>query len=112
MFGNIELKIRIEDLENKLEWANDSKRHLIERLDVLTEKNTKEARDSVVAVDFLKMNAFAIERNTNNAGVPYTNIGYYTSDNVMKEWSIFTSQERHNELVKEFEQVKKLRGKL
>lgn len=111
MFENTKLKNRIVELERELEWANTDKKSLKSRIEIMIEKNTKEARESIVAVDFIKMNAFAIERNTSNAGVPYTNIGYYAPDNSMKEWAIYTNQERHNELVAEFERVKTQRGK-
>ncbi len=68
-------------------------------------------RNAPVSIDWNKMDAFSVERIWNhNGNGPTTNIGYYITNSdgnkVVKEWVLYCSLERHEELVKQFNEQK------
>ena len=100
------LKVELEDLKKeneKLAYANTAYR---ERLET-------EMKNASFAIDWDAMKVFSVERNWNN-GIPYTILGYMLSEpaihteehvtykDVVREWTLYCSAEKHEELVKEF----------
>lgn len=105
------LKVELEDLkrENRdLKYANDAYKMRLEG----------ELSTASFAIDWDAMKAFSIERNASN-GFPHTIIGYMLSEpavhtegeggeprvtykDVVREWTLYCSAEKHEELVKEF----------
>ena len=110
----------VRDLEQQLnkyqtgenQRQNDLDRE--ERLKAEAEFKRQEElqRNAPVSVDWNKMNAFSIERIHNHKGseTTTTNIGYFlTTSNgaqLVKEWVFYCSLERHEELVKQFNEQK------
>lgn len=64
------------------------------------------ARDSEVQIDFVKMNAFSIERLVDNKDLPQTVIGYFLTQGdgtkELREWFIQCNDTTHARLVSEF----------
>ena len=108
------LKVELEDLKRKvkdLTYANESYKT---RLD-------GELSTASFGIDWDAMKAFSIERNPGN-GYPHTIIGYMLSEpvittegegehkvtykDVVREWTLYCSASKHEELVKEFIQWK------
>ena len=100
------LKVELEDLkkENRdLKYANESYKM---RLD-------GELSTASFGIDWDAMKAFSVERNPGN-GYPHTIIGYMLSEpvvitegeittkDVVREWTLYCSAAKHEELVKEF----------
>ena len=68
------------------------------------------AKKCSASVDFLAMNAFSIERITREDG-PCTIVGYRPNNDPsekVKEWYIYCDDNVHENLVKQFNQVKGL----
>jgi hypothetical protein len=102
---------RIKELEvqnNDLKRANDAYQSRLEG----------EMANASFAIDWDAMKAFSVERNWDH-GIPRTIIGYMLSEpavhtegeggeprvtykDVVREWTLHCSAERHEELVKEF----------
>lgn len=103
------LKVQIEDLKKeneKLKYANDAYRKRLET----------EMANASFSVDWKTMNVFSIERMWEN-GIPKTILGYIleepvvytegddqrvTHKDVVREWTLYCSAEKHEDLVKEF----------
>lgn len=103
------LKVELEDLKkenDKLKYANDAYRKRLE----------SEMANASFAIDWSTMNVFSIERVWDN-GLPKTILGYIleepvvytegddqrvTHKDVVREWTLYCSAEKHEELVKEF----------
>ena len=105
------LKVQLEDLkkENKiLQYANDVYKSRLE----------SEMVNASFAVNWDAMNVFSVERMWEN-GVPKTILGYIleepvvytegddqrvTHKDVVREWTLYCSAEKHEQLVAEFKQ--------
>lgn len=103
------LKVQLEDLKKqneKLQYANDAYKKRLE----------SEMATASVAIDWETMNVFSVERMWDN-GIPKTILGYileepvvYTEGDdqrvkhkdVVREWALYCSAEKHEELVKQF----------
>ena len=98
---------------------------LIRKTNELSEANARlravedEVSKAPVAIDFDTMRVFSIERSISN-NRPCTIIGYYVNDPVLsadgemvvdrdqvKEWTLSCNNQRHEELVKKFNELKK-----
>jgi hypothetical protein len=108
-----DLKVQLEDLKKeneKLAYANK----------VYKERLESEMANASFAVDWKTMNVFSIERMWEN-GVPKTILGYIleepvvytegddqrvTHKDVVREWTLYCSAEKHEQLVKEFIEYK------
>lgn len=104
-----DLKCQIEDLKKeneKLKYACDAYKKRLEG----------EMANASYAINWNAMNAFSVERIWDN-GTHKTIIGYrleepiivtegdeqrVTTKDVVREWNLFCSAEKHEELVKEF----------
>ena len=101
-----DLKVELEDLKRQvkdLQYANDAYRA---RLD-------SEFATASFAIDWDAMKVFSVERNWKN-GIPYTILGYMLSEpavhteeqvtykDVVREWTLYCSAAKHEDLVKEF----------
>lgn len=104
------LKVQIEDLKKeneKLQYANEAYRKRLE----------SEMVNASFAIDWEAMKAFSIERMWEN-GLPKTIIGYMleepvtivegevTTKDVVREWTLYCSAEKHEQLVQEFKEWK------
>ena len=93
---------------------------LSKELSVVTEKyNTLErqindkSRDQNVSVDFDVLKVFSIERSRMDDNAPLTIIGYVEkiAENVfIKEWYLHINENRHEQLVNEFNVWKKIKS--
>ncbi len=108
-----DLKIQIEDLKkenDRLKYANDAYKKRLEG----------EMATASYAIDWNAMHVFSIERLWDN-GVPKTILGYLleepvvytegddqrvTHKDVVREWTLYCSAEKHEQLVKEFTEWK------
>lgn len=102
-----DLKSKIALLEGKLKWYEEYNKVLEDS-----------ARSAPIGIDFQKLNVFSVERNINQDKLPFTIVGYlietpYKDDSGMvrytkqvKEWFYHCDDERHQQLVKEFEEHK------
>lgn len=98
MFGNYRLTREVEELEKE----NTRLANVIKNYD---DALMKENRNAEFIFDFERMNAFAIERIFSSGGYK-TIIGYQldivdekgNKTKQIKEWSLFCSIEKHNEL--------------
>lgn len=104
-----DMKFQIEDLKKqneKLQYANETYKKRLEG----------EMSTASYAVDWDAMKVFSIERMWEN-GLPKTILGYIleepivttegdtqrvTQKDVVREWTLYCSAEKHEELVKEF----------
>lgn len=102
------LKVQIEDLKKeneKLRFANDAYQKRLE----------SEMANASFAIDWDAMRVFSVERMWEN-GLPKTIIGYMleepvtvvegdvTTKDVVREWTLYCSADKHEELVKEFKE--------
>lgn len=105
------LKVQLEDLKKeneKLQYANDAYKKRLEG----------EMANASYAIDWDTMKVFSIERMWEN-GLPKTILGHIleepivttegdgqnvrvTTKDVVREWTLYCSAEKHEELVKEF----------
>ena len=105
-----DLKVELEDLKKEnenLKRSNDAYRSRVEG----------EMQTASFSLDWDSMKAFSIERNWGN-GYPTTIIGYMLSEpavhtegsvtyrDVVREWTLHCSYEKHEQLVKEFNEWK------
>ena len=110
-----DLKVELENLkrENKdLKYANDAYRTRLEG----------EFSTASFAIDWDAMKVFSVERNWKN-GIPYTILGYMLSEpavhtegedgepritykDLVREWTLYCSADKHEELIKEFNEWK------
>lgn len=120
MFGN--WKIEISDLKVKIEELRKENLELklrVESADKVIERINNSVREAEYIVDWAKMDAFSIERNVND-NKPVTIIGYYLEEPVLssdgemvvmrktvKEWYMYCSETRHQELVDSFKAYRK-----
>lgn len=106
-----DLKCQIEDLKKeneKLKFANDA----------YQKRLVGEMANASYAINWDTMNAFSVERMWDN-GLPKTIIGYMLSEpivttegddqrvttkDVIREWTLYCSAEKHEELIKEFKE--------
>ncbi len=105
-----ELKCQIEDLKKeneKLKFANDA----------YQKRLVGEMETASVAIDWDAMKVFSVERMWEN-GLPKTVLGYMLSEpvittegeneqrvtykDIVREWTLYCSATKHEELVKEF----------
>ena len=104
-----DLKVQIENLKKeneKLQYTNDAYRKRLEG----------EMSTASYAIDWDAMKVFSVERMWEN-GLPKTILGYIleepivttegdsqrvTQKDVVREWTLYCSAEKHEELVKEF----------
>lgn len=104
-----DMKVELENLKKeneKLQYAVDAYRKRLE----------SEFANASFAIDWDAMNVFSVERMWDN-GIPKTVLGYilsepvvYTQDDdqrivhkdIVREWTLYCSAEKHEELVKEF----------
>ena len=101
-----DLKVELEDLKKeneKLTFANDAYRKRL----------VGEMENASFAIDWDAMKVFSIERIWDN-GIPKTILGYMLSEpavhteetvtykDVVREWTLYCSAEKHEQLVKEF----------
>lgn len=104
-----DLKVQIEDLKkenDRLKYANEA----------YQKRLVGEMATASFAIDWDAMKAFSVERMWDN-GLPKTIIGYrleepiittegddqrVTTKDVVREWTLYCSAEKHEELVKEF----------
>lgn len=118
----------VESLINSMSKANSAKidvllkeiERLSKELSVVTEKyNTLErqindkSRDQNVSVDFDVLKVFSIERSRMDDNAPLTIIGYVEkiAENVfIKEWYLHINENRHEQLVNEFNVWKKIKS--
>ena len=92
-----DLARQVEDLKNKLDAAH------------------KETRNAEFAFDFSAVKVFSVERNwSGQTDTPVTIIGYMLNEpgdsaekEIVREWYLYCSNERHAELVKEFKEYMK-----
>jgi len=109
------LKVELEDMKRQvkdLTYANETYKNRLEG----------EMSKASFAIDWDAMKAFSVERNWGN-GFPHTVIGYMLSEpavhtegeggdprvtykDVVREWTLYCSAEKHEELVKEFNEWK------
>lgn len=107
MFGlstNERLILKLEERANKLEAENNNLANIIKNYD---NKIERENRDAEFVIDWKKLNPFAIERIHHSSGGPKTIIGYFINEGdkqVVKEWNLYCSIERHNELAAQFKE--------
>jgi hypothetical protein len=111
------LKVELEDLKKeneRLKFANDA----------YQKRLVGEMETASVAVDWDAMKVFSVERMWDN-GLPKTILGYMLSEpvvttegeneqrvtnkDIVREWTLYCSAAKHEELVKEFNQY--LKGK-
>ena len=104
------LKVELEDLKKeneKLVFANDAYRKRL----------VGEMESASFAIDWDAMKVFSVERMWDN-GIPKTILGYMLSEpmvttsgegvervtekEIVREWTLYCSAEKHEELVKEF----------
>ena len=100
------LKVELEDLKKenaRLVYANDVYRKTLEG----------EMSNASFSIDWDAMKVFSVERNWNN-GIPTTVLGYMLSEpaihteekvtykDVVREWTLHCSAEKHEKLVEEF----------
>ena len=106
-----DLKVEIENLKaenQKLKYANDAYQKRLET----------EMANASFAIDWDAMNVFSVERMWDN-GLPKTVLGYILSEpviytegddqrvthkDIVREWTLYCSAEKHEELVKEFKE--------
>ena len=97
------LEARIAELEEELETEQRHK----EGEEVLKEQTDRNAK---FLIDWSKIDVFSIERQYNYKGdSSVTLIGYWALINgikTCKEWVLYCSIERHNELVEEYKAFK------
>ena len=101
-----DLKVEFADLKSKcerLEFANDA----------YSKRLGGEMESASFAIDWDAMKVFSVERNWNN-GFPTTILGYMLSEpaihteekvtykDVVREWTLHCSAEKHEKLVEEF----------
>jgi len=109
MFLSLSQKVRLSDLKVQLEEAKRDASQWKQSYERLKDRHdaavTKDRLESDFACNFKQMNAFAIERNVNN-DAPCTIVGYKVvgddGKEVIKEWYMYCSVERHNQLAAEF----------
>jgi len=103
------LKVEFEDLKKeneKLKYANEAYKKRLE----------SEMANASYAIDWDAMKVFSVERMWEN-GLPKTILGYILSEpivttegddqrvttkDVVREWTLYCSADKHEELVKEF----------
>lgn len=100
------LKVELENLKQeneKLKYSNEAYRSRL----------VGEMETASFAIDWDAMKVFSVERNWQN-GIPYTILGYMLSEpavhteetvtykDVVREWTLYCSAAKHEELVKEF----------
>lgn len=104
------LKVELEDLKKeneKLVFANDAYRKRL----------VGEMESASFAIDWDAMKVFSVERVWDN-GIPKTILGYMLSEpmvttsgegvervtekEIVREWSLYCSAQKHEELIKEF----------
>lgn len=105
-----DLKVNIEDLKKEneaLKYANEAYKKRLE----------SEMASASVSIDWDAMKVFSIERLWDN-GLPKTILGYMLSEpvvttegeheqrvtykDIVREWTLYCSAEKHEQLVKEF----------
>lgn len=109
-----QLKGEIEQLK----FENSNQKNAIAQLESIQKTIQNEQRNAEFVIDWKKMNAFSIERMMEN-NIPKTVIGYMltepvvTTENgvtykdVVREWTLYCSDERHSELANEFKKARK-----
>jgi hypothetical protein len=106
-----ELQAKICRLEWQLDECNNDRKTQSFLIKELKDQLTNKSKGAEVCVDFVKMNAYAIQKHYNPGTGLYTAITHYDETGRIQIQNLYVDDDRHKELVKEFEQVKKLRSK-
>ena len=107
---NTELKEKVRQLQNDIEYRDRMIKSLEADLFRLREEKNEEVRkdvqSSTFVIDWKNMNAFSIERMGDGGHEAYTIIGYFLKDsdgcNNVHEWKFYCSLKQHEKLAKEF----------
>jgi len=83
-----EYKTTIENYKEQIRWVKKEK--------------IKKVQERTFLVDFIKINAFSIERTIDNNEQEETVIGYMDKNDNVKEWSLICSSETHEKLCEFF----------
>lgn len=107
-----EARRKIAALQDDLNMQRKLAENRLYDLDALRKKIKDEARACSVAIDFEQMDAFSIERMSDDNGLSKTVVGYLKSLEEDKpeigEWVLYCNDEIHEQLVEQFKQVKGL----
>ena len=108
---NTELKERIRQLQNDIDYRD----RMIKSLEADLERLRKE-RDEVVradvqsstfVIDFKNLDVFSVERMGEGSADAYTILGYWVhhpdGSKSVDEWKFYCSHEQHEKLAKEFQ---------
>lgn len=116
MFG-IDAKIAVSDLKVQIEDLKKENEKLQYAVDAYKKRLESEMANASFAIDWEAMKVFSVERMWEN-GLPKTVLGYMLSEpvvvtegevttkDVVREWTLYCSAEKHEELVKEFNEWK------
>lgn len=91
------LEEKVADLTKKLDHANS---YIKQQED----ESRKRARECSVALDFVTMQAFSVERMYRGMNDEVTNIGYIRRDGEASEWVLCCNSETHEKVVTWFKQ--------
>lgn len=105
---------RVNELNVELTEATNE---LIKLRNQLADRDSAEAAASV-EFDFNAVKVFCVERNTDEKGRPVTIVGFLlptevlengvvTNKDTAKEWHLYCNQQRHEELVVQFQRFKR-----
>lgn len=105
-----DLKVENSDLKKKVEQLTTE----VKQYERLLAQINSDLTNCEFAIDFNTMRVFSIERHVSN-NRPCTIIGHFVNEpvvssdgemivdrDVTKEWTLYCSNERHNELVEKF----------
>lgn len=110
-------KIAVSDLKVEIENLKKENEKLQYAVDEYKKRLESEMADASFAIDWEAMKAFSIERMWEN-GLPKTVIGYMleepvtivegevTTKDVVREWTLYCSAQKHEDLVREFKEWK------
>lgn len=110
-------KVQIEELKADVATWKKTAEQYEQRAKELADMINGAVASAPVYFDFKNMKVFSVERNVNN-GKPCTIIGYLLQEpvlssdgemivgkDVLKEWYLYCSEDRHAELVEQFKKA-------
>lgn len=100
MFGHTQRK----HLEASVEALTKEVAHYKKYIAQQEDETRKRVLSSSVALDFVAMKAFSVERLYRGMNDEVTNIGYLRSDGTVGEWVFYCNIEKHEQLVTWFNQ--------
>ncbi len=116
MFG-FKSPVEVSDLKVKIEDLKKENEKLTYAVDAYKKRLETEMANASVAIDWDAMKVFSVERLWEN-GLPKTILGYMLSEpvittegeneqrvtykDIVREWTLYCSAEKHEGLVKEF----------